>query len=171
MKKVFLCLISIAVLLTGVVSVSQAQVFKLSLWGDICIPNESTTGGLELAIGTQTQEVSGVQLAFIYAQADELVGLQSALVSMTNDGQGIQWSFVNLSDKFQGGQLSAIVNWSKDVTGLQLGWVNNSESMNGLQLGFVNIAGQMKGLQIGLVNIIKNNYEFFPVFPFFNFCF
>ncbi|MDD5102450.1 MAG: hypothetical protein PHH62_05660 [Endomicrobiaceae bacterium] len=170
MKKIFLGLIAVAVLLTGAVSVSQAQVFKLSLWGDICIPNESKTGGLELAIGTQTQEVIGVQLAFIYAQADELVGLQSALVSMTNNGQGVQWSFVNLADKFQGAQLSA-VNWSKDVTGFQLSWVNNAESINGLQIGFVNIAGQMKGLQIGLVNIIKNNYEFFPVFPFFNFCF
>lgn len=170
MKKVFLGLIAIAVLLTGAVSVSQAQVFKLSLWSDICVPNESKTGGLELAIGTETKEVSGVQLAFIYAQADKLTGVQFALVSKTNDGQGVQWSFVNLADKFQGGQLSA-VNWSKDVTGLQFGWVNNTESMNGLQLGLVNIAGQMKGLQLGLVNIIKNNPEFLPVFPFFNFCF
>lgn len=170
MKKIFFCLIAVTVLLSITAGVSQAQVFKLSLWGDICVPKEAKTTGLELAIGTQTREVEGVQFAFLYAQADEIKGLQCALASNTYDGKGVQWSFVNLADKFQGAQLSA-VNWSKDVEGLQLGWVNNTDSMNGLQLGFVNIAGQMKGLQIGLVNIIKNNPEFLPVFPFFNFCF
>lgn len=170
MKKLFFCLIAVTVLLGGAVSLSQAQVFKLSLWGDICVPKDSKTSGLELAIGTQTGEVEGVQLAFLYAQADKMQGVQWALVSKTSDGKGVQWSFVNLADKFQGAQFSA-VNWSKDVEGVQFGWVNNTDSMNGLQLGFVNITGQMKGLQLGLVNIIKNNPEFLPVFPFFNFCF
>lgn len=156
MKKVFLGLIAVAAILTCTVSISQAQVVKLSLWGDICVPNEDYTGGLELAIGTETQSVDGVQLAFIYAQADKFRGLQSALVSSTKDGQGVQWSFVNLADQFQG---------------VQLGFVNKTKDMKGLQWGFVNYTETMKGLQIGLVNIIKNNPTFLPVFVFVNFSF
>lgn len=170
MRKMYFCLMAVAVLLAGAANISQAQIFKLSLWDDISIPNESKTTGLELAIGTQTEDVQGVQLAFIYAQADKFCGLQLALVSNTDNGCGVQMSFVNLAGDFTGGQLSA-VNWSKDVKGLQLGLVNKTEAMNGLQLGLVNITGQMKGLQLGLVNIIKNNPQFLPVFPFFNFCF
>lgn len=112
MKKFMLVLLAVA-LLGGV---SQAQVIKLSLWGDICVPNENYTGGLELAIGTETQAVDGVQLAFIYAQSDNMRGLQSALVSSTKDGQGVQLSCVNLAEKFQGAQFG-FVNWSEDVTG------------------------------------------------------
>ena len=152
MKKILLVLLAV-VLLGGV---AQAQVIKLSLWGDICVPNEDYTGGLELAIGTETQAVDGVQLAFIYAQTDKLRGLQSALVSSTKDGQGVQWSVVNLADQFQGAQFG-LVNWSKDVKGLQWGFINYTETM--------------KGLQIGLVNIIKNNPTFLPVFVFVNFSF
>ena len=152
MKKLMLVLLAV-VLLGGV---AQAQVFKLSLWGDICVPNENYTGGLELAIGTETEAVDGVQLAFIYAQADKMRGLQSALVSSTKDGQGVQWSLLNLSEKFQGAQL---------------GWINMSKDMTGLQLGLINYTDNMNGIQLGFINIIKNNPNFLPVFVFFNFCF
>lgn len=152
MKKVLLVLLAV-VLLGGA---AQAQVIKLSLWGDICVPNEDYTGGLELAIGTETPAVDGVQLAFIYAQADKMRGLQSAIVSSTKDGQGVQWSVVNLADKFQGAQL---------------GWVNWTKDMKGLQLGLVNYTEEMKGIQLGFINIIKNNPSFLPAFVFFNFCF
>ena len=152
MKKILLVLLAV-VLLGGV---AQAQVIKLSLWGDICVPNEDYTGGLELAIGTETEAVDGVQLAFIYAQADKMRGLQSALVSSTKDGEGVQWSFLNLSEKFQGAQL---------------GWINMSKDMTGLQFGLVNYTDNMNGLQLGFINIIKNNPNFLPVFVFFNFCF
>ena len=152
MKKILLVLLTV-VLFGGV---AQAQIFKLSLWDQICVPNEDYTSGLELAIGTQTQAVDGVQLAFIYAQADKMRGLQSALVSSTKDGQGVQWSFLNLSEQFQGAQL---------------GWINVSEDMTGLQLGLVNYTENMKGIQLGFINIIKNNPNFLPVFVFFNFCF
>jgi hypothetical protein len=152
MKKLMLVLLAV-VLLGGV---AQAQVFKLSLWDKICVPNEDYTGGLELAIGTQTQAVDGVQLAFIYAQADKMRGFQSALVSSTKDGQGVQWSLLNLSEKFQGAQL---------------GWINTSKDMTGLQLGLINYTDNMNGIQLGFINIIKNNPNFLPVFVFFNFCF
>ena len=154
MKKVVLSWVAVFMLFA--VS-AQAQVFKLSLWGDICVPNGDYTGGLEIGIGTQTGEVKGVQFAFIYAQADKFTGLQWGLVNNTNDGLGAQLGFVNLA---------------QDMKGLQYGFVNWTKgNMTGLQLGFINYTETMKGIQLGLVNIIKNNKQFLPVFVFFNFCF
>ncbi len=170
MKKVVLGLFVAAVVLMGAAS-AQAQVIKLSLWDDICIPNEDYTGGLELAIGTQTREVEGVQLALIYAQADKFTGVQWGLVNNTNDGLGVQWGFVNLAQDMKGVQLSA-VNWTKgNLMGVQWGWVNYADNVTGVQFGLVNWANTMKGVQLGLVNVIKNNTMFLPVFVFFNFCF
>ena len=154
MKKVVLSLVAVFMLFA--VS-AQAQVFKLSLWDDICVPNEDYTGGLEIGIGTQTGEVKGVQFAFIYAQADKFTGAQLGFVNNTNDGLGIQYGCVNLA---------------QEMKGAQLGFVNRTKGkMTGAQLGFVNYTESMKGIQLGLVNIIKNNTQFLPVFVFFNFCF
>ncbi|MBQ2219688.1 MAG: hypothetical protein II417_02705 [Elusimicrobia bacterium] len=154
MKKVVLSLVAVVMLCAAA---QAAQPIKLSLWGPICIPNGDTTTGLEIAIGTQTQEVKGVQLALIYAQADKFTGAQLGFVNNTNDGLGIQYGCVNLAQEMKGAQLG-FVNWTKG-------------KMTGAQLGFVNYTESMKGLQIGLVNIIKNNTQFLPVFVFFNFCF
>ena len=154
MKKVVLSLVAVVMLCAAA---QAAQPIKLSLWGPICVPNGDTTTGLEIAIGTQTQEVKGLQLALIYAQADKFTGVQYSLVTNTNDGLGAQLGFVNLA---------------QDMKGLQYGFVNWTKGkMTGLQLGFVNYTESMKGVQIGLVNIIKNNPQFLPVFVFFNFCF
>ena len=131
MKKVVLSLVAVFMLFA--VS-AQAQVFKLSLWGDICVPNGDTTTGLEIAIGTQTQEVKGVQLALIYAQADKFTGAQLGFVNNTNDGLGIQYGCVNLAQEMKGAQLG-FVNWTKGkMTGLQLGFVNYTESMKVFRL-------------------------------------
>ncbi|MBO7610917.1 MAG: hypothetical protein J6T23_01755 [Elusimicrobia bacterium] len=154
MKKVVLSLVAVVMLCAAA---QAAQPIKLSLWGPICIPNGDTTTGLEIAIGTQTQEVKGVQLALIYAQADKFTGVQYSLVTNTNDGLGAQLGFVNLAQEMKGVQWGC-VNWTKG-------------KMTGAQLGLVNYTESMKGLQLGLVNIIKNNTQFLPVFVFFNFCF
>ena len=154
MKKVVLSLVAVVMLCAAA---QAAQPIKLSLWGPICGPNGDTTTGLEIAIGTQTQEVKGLQLALIYAQADTFKGVQYSLVTNTNDGLGAQLGFVNLAQEMKGLQYG-FVNWTKG-------------KMTGLQLGFVNYTESMKGVQIGLVNIIKNNPQFLPVFVFFNFCF
>ena len=154
MKKVVLSLVAVVMLCAAA---QAAQPIKLSLWGPICIPNGDTTTGLEIAIGTETQEVKGVQLALIYAQADKFTGAQLGLVNNTNDGLGIQWGLLNMA---------------QEMKGAQLGWVNWTKGkMTGAQLGIVNYTESMKGLQLGLVNIIKNNTQFLPVFVFFNFCF
>ena len=153
MKRVVLSLVAVVMLFA--VS-AQAQVFKLSLWDDICIPNGDYTGGLELGIGSQTQSVDGVQLGIIYSQAGKLQGVQLGLINNTDDGIGVQWGLANIA---------------QDFTGAQVGFVNYAKETTGLQLGFVNYTETMKGLQLGLVNIIKDNKMFLPVFVIFNFCF
>ena len=153
MKRVVLSLVAVVMLFA--VS-AQAQVFKLSLWDDICIPNGDYTGGLELGIGSQTQAVDGVQLGIIYSQAGKLQGVQLGLVNNTDDGIGVQWGLANIA---------------QDFTGAQVGFVNYAKETTGLQLGFVNYTETMKGLQLGFVNIIKDNKMFLPVFVIFNFCF
>lgn len=168
MKKVVLSLVAVFMLFA--VS-AQAQVFKLSLWGDICVPNEDYTGGLELGIGSETEAVDGVQWGIIYSKAGKLQGVQLGLVNNTDDGTGVQWGLVNLAQDFTGIQYG-FVNWTKgEFTGAQLGFINYSKQVTGLQWGFVNYTETMKGIQLGLVNIIKNNTMFLPVFVFFNFCF
>ena len=153
MKRVVLSLVAVVMLFA--VS-AQAQVFKLSLWDDICIPNGDYTGGLELGIGSQTQSVDGVQLGIIYSQAGKLQGVQLGLVNNTDDGIGVQWGLANIA---------------QDFTGAQVGFVNYAKETTGLQLGFVNYTETMKGLQLGFVNVIKDNKMFLPVFVIFNFCF
>lgn len=183
MKKVVLSLV--AVLMLVAVS-AQAQVFKLSLWDTICVPNGDYTGGLEIGIGNNTQEVKGVQFAVIYAKANELTGVQMGLVTNNDSIKGVQWGFVNLSKEVTGLQWGC-VNWTKgEVTGAQLGLVNYAETVTGLQWGCVNWSNESKGLklglvnytetmnggiEIGLVNIIKNKPNFLPVFVIFNFGF
>ena len=182
MKKVVLSLVAVFMLFA--VS-AQAQVFKLSLWGDICVPNEDYTGGLELGIGSETEAVDGVQWGIIYSKAGKLQGVQLGIVNNTDDGLGVQWGLVNLAQNFKGIQWGG-VNWAKSeftggqlgfvnyadtFTGLQWGFINWAHNAKGLQFGFINYTESMKGLQLGLVNIIKNNTQFLPVFVFFNFCF
>ena len=168
MKKVVLSLVAVFMLFA--VS-AQAQVVKLSLWGDICVPNEDYTGGLEIGIGSETQAVDGVQWGIIYSYAGKLQGVQLGIVNNSDDGIGVQWGLANIAQDFKGIQLGA-VNWTKaNFTGVQWGWVNYADNVTGLQFGFVNWANTMKGVQLGLVNVIKNNTMFLPVFVFFNFCF
>ena len=105
MKKVVLSLVAVVMLCAAA---QAAQPIKLSLWGPICVPNGDTTTGLEIAIGTQTQEVKGVQLALIYAQADKFVGAQLGAVNNTNDGLGLKYGFVNLAQEMKGVQLGVV---------------------------------------------------------------
>ena len=155
MKKVVLSLVAVVMLCAAA---QASQPIKLSLWGPVCVPNGDTTKGLEIAIRTQTQEVVGLQLALIYAQADTFKGVQYSLVTNTNDGIGAQLGFVNLA---------------QDMKGLQYGFVNWTRgTFKGLQLGFLNYTNSMEGgVQIGLVNIIKNKPHMLPVFVIFNFGF
>jgi len=101
---------------------------KLSLLPQICVPAANTVHGLDFGIlGTQSKEVQGVQLSWIYNKVDnKMVGVQSSLIDLAGDVTGVQWGFFNSAD-----------------------------SVTGAQLGFVNITGTLNGIQIGLVNMIK----------------
>ena len=199
MKKVVLGLFVAAAVLMGAAS-AQAQVIKLSLWGDICVPNEDYTGGLELGIGSQTKAVDGVQLGIIYSQTNKLqgvqiglinstkeeIGVQFGLVNITESGIGFQEGLVNIAQNFKGEQYGCI-NWtSEDLIGLQfglldvikgtgkgaqIGVVNYATEFKGLQLGVVNWAKTINGVQVGLINVIENKPNFLPVFVIFNFGF
>lgn len=183
MKKVVLSLV--AVLMLVAVS-AQAQVFKLSLWDSICVPNGDYTGGLEIGIGSKTQKVEGVQFDFIYSRVGELTGVQFGLLSWADKFTGAQLGFVNIAEEFKGVQWGLVnytkgsfkgvqlgfVNYAPEFTGVQWGFVNWSNEAKGLKFGFVNYTETMNGgIEIGLVNIIKNKPNFLPVFIIFNFGF
>ena len=199
MKKIVLGLFVAAAVLMGAAS-AQAQVIKLSLWGDICVPNGDYTGGLELGFGNQTKAVDGVQLGIIYSQTDKLqgvqiglinstkeeIGVQFGLVNITENGIGFQEGLVNIAQNFKGEQYGCI-NWtSEDLIGLQfglldvikgtgkgaqIGVVNYAGEFRGLQLGVVNWTKTINGVQVGLINVIENKPNFLPVFVIFNFGF
>jgi len=169
MKKVVFSLVAVLML---VAASAQAQVFKLSLWGPICVPNGDYTGGLEIGIGSSTQEVEGVQFDFIYSRAEKLTGVQWGVVTIADEFTGVQLNVVGIAKEFKGLQWGGVNIASENFTGAQIGWVNYAKEFKGLQFGIVNWANTtMEGLQLGLVNVIKENKQFLPVFVIFNFCF
>jgi len=131
MKKVLvLIVLAFSVLLSFTVKSFAADMtpIKLSLLPQIEIPAANTVNGLDFGIlGTESNEVLGVQLAWIYGKVNnKMVGLQSALVDIGGEVTGVQWGFYN-----------------------------SAKSVEGAQLGFVNITGTLNGVQLGLVNMIK----------------
>jgi len=121
---VFFVLLSVAVKSFA----ADATPVKLSLLPQICIPSAKTVHGLDFGIlGTESKEVQGVQLSWIYNKVDnKMVGLQSSLIDIGGAVTGVQWGFYN-----------------------------SAESVTGAQLGFINITGTLNGIQFGLVNMIK----------------
>ncbi|MCL2388773.1 MAG: hypothetical protein FWC85_00135 [Elusimicrobia bacterium] len=154
MKKVLLALFAVSVF--AGVSFAQASPIKLSLIGDIAVPNTQDVRGLGLGIVSMTDNVVGLQWDWIFSSIGTMQGVQVGLVSHSRDFTGVQWSFVNFNNRAQGVMLGA-VNYAEDMRILQWGFVNYARNMNGLQLGFINYAENMRGVQIGLVNIIRNS--------------
>jgi hypothetical protein len=136
--------IALVTLAVGNVFAADKTPVKVSLFPKLAYPLAQTVHGLDLGlIATQTKEVQGVQLAWIYGSTTKkMVGLQTGFIT-TNQGEvtGAELSFVALNDG--------------KVTGLQYGFYNGAKNMTGLQLGFINVAETMKGVQVGLVNVIK----------------
>ena len=161
MKK----LLAVAVLLAAVSLPSMAATspIKLSLWGPIAWPAQDVAiKGLDLGIGSTTNDMTGLQFNFIYSEAKNLTGVQLGLVNQVDNGEGLQWGALNIATGHFSGVELGLVNWTGSVTGAQLGWVNYTDKLNGFQLGLVNYAGSIgEGLQIGLVNFAQNGW--FPV--------
>lgn len=150
---------------------------KLSVWDRIAVgvPNNNIdeVSGLDFGITSTTENVTGAQLDFFYANAkNSFTGVQwTWLLAVTPEFQGWQGAMVTMADRFTGLQSGLVtytkqdftgvqwgfVNITNAFTGAQLGFVNYAQSVNGLQFGFVNYAENMHGIQLGLANIIKNN--------------
>ena len=161
MKKVaflFFCLFA------ALPSFAQMQTghLKLSLWDNIAWAAPANTqiiSGVDLGIGSHTDEVTGAQLDLLMAQTRyELRGLSFAfLVNLTEQGTGAQLGAFNQSSHFTGAQLG-LFNKTERITGAQIGFFNMAESMHGLQFGFVNYAHNIRGLQIGILNVAENGW-------------
>lgn len=155
----------------------ESSYFKLSFWGKaaVGIPNHiGRVTGLDLGVGSSAQNVTGVQLDVLYAnaaerargvqwsfgfsRAEDLRGYQTAIYGQTRTGAGAMNAVINNSlESFSGVQLGWI-NVARRFEGLQFSFVNYAADLNGLQFGVVNYAEHVKGLQIGLVNIARNGW-------------
>lgn len=151
---------------------------KVSLWNTLAVaaPNHNIdeVKGLDLGIGSVTEEMTGLQFDFLYANAHrEFIGVQwSWIYAVTPEFKGWQGALLAHSDEFIGLQSGAVtyteqnfigaqwgfINITGGFEGAQLGFINYAKDANGLQLGFVNYAEHIYGLQIGLANIARNGY-------------
>ena len=144
MKKLLILAVA---LLASLPASAETGIFKLSLWDKTAIATPRNTHditGIDFGIGSAAKSVKGVQLDLVFSKANELKGVQSALLGKANHVTGVQFSAINLSDGY--------------VTGAQFGFFNSAEELHGVQLGFVNKVNTIKGLQVGLVNIAGNGY-------------
>ena len=143
MKKIVM-LLALA-LVAAPAFAGDSGILKLSLWGKklaVALPNHTqNVTGVELGIGSDTESLKGVQLDFVYSKADDLVGVQSALLGKASHVTGVQWSFINLSDGLVSGVQAGLYNQAEELHGLQFGLVNNVKTIHGLQIGLVNLAG------------------------------
>ncbi|MDR0645575.1 MAG: hypothetical protein LBG46_00875 [Elusimicrobiota bacterium] len=152
-------LLAAAVLIAAFAANAAAESpVKLSLFDQIAWPQTEKANVVIGLIDNNTPAVHGVDLNLFSARTDELRGLQSAWIyNRATDMKGLQYSIVTRTDNAVGVELG-VANFAGTFTGLQYGFYNKADNFTGLQLGFVNNINTIdKGLQIGLVNIIHNN--------------
>jgi hypothetical protein len=175
MKKILLVAVMVVMFANSVFA--SATPFKLSLWGKkIALPPIEDVYGIELGLASYSPVVRGVQYNVLFSKSDDMIGVQSSLVTrsgkflglqmgflnLTNhDGDfgGIQFGLINRAKSFKGLQFAAFFNKvDEEMNGLQLGLVNSATNFRGVQIGLVNTARNAKGVQIGLINIMRNSY-------------
>lgn len=83
-------------------------------------------------------------MAWIINLANDVYGVQSALLTKAENLNGAQLGFVNMSNH--------------SATGVQFGLFNQAEYIHGAQIGFVNYAKTIEGLQVGILNIAENGW-------------
>lgn len=159
MKKLFVLFFC---LLAAGTSFAQPGTLKFSLWDQISWATPANTQviqGLDLGVGSHTDEVTGLQFDLVMAQTRyELRGASFAwLVNLAEQGTGAQMASITKSTHFTGAQFG-LVNLADRMTGAQLGFFNQAEYVSGLQFGFVNYAKNIRGLQIGLLNVAENGW-------------
>lgn len=176
MKKLVLAL-CLAVALVPSMAYGNSNV-KVSLWDRLAVaaPNNNIdqVKGIDLGLGSTADEITGVQLDFIYSSAKnnvagvqwawiyaftpEFKGWQSAIFSHSHEFVGLQSSFVNYNEQTFTGVQWGFLNVANSFEGAQAGFVNYAKDVTGLQLGFVNYAEHIYGIQIGLANIARNGF-------------
>lgn len=150
---------------------ADTGVLKLSLWDKTAIATPANTQditGIDFGIGSTSAAVTGLQMDLLFAQTEyELSGVSTAwIISMANEVRGVQLAMLTKAENLQGAQLGLANLNRQSVTGVQFGFFNQAEYANGLQLGFVNYAKTIDGLQVGILNIAENGW--FPAMIFVN---
>ncbi len=176
MKKLVLTL-CLAVVATSAMAYGNSNI-KVSLWDRIAVAapenNIDEVKGLDFGLGSTAEEITGVQLDFIYANAKnnfagvqwayihavtpEFKGWQGALYAKSREFIGLQSGLVTHNEHTFTGVQWGFVNLANSFEGAQLGFVNYSKDVTGVQLGFVNYAEHIYGIQIGLANIARNGF-------------
>ncbi len=139
------------------VSCFASSIFKLSLWDKISIPQADSVEGLDFGIiGSQTATNVGIQWVWIYAQSDDMTGVQGAFITNAKKIKGGQGGFLAYADKVEGYQ-GGLITYAEHIEGAQFGFINIAKNIKGSQFGFINLAFNMeKGFQFGLINYIQN---------------
>lgn len=150
---------------------ADTGVLKLSLWDKTAIATPANTQditGIDFGIGSTSAAVTGLQMDLLFAQTEyELSGVSTAwIISMANEVRGVQLAMLTKAENLQGAQLGLVNMNRQELTGLQFGFFNQAEYVKGLQLGFVNYAKTIDGLQVGILNIAENGW--FPAMIFVN---
>lgn len=150
---------------------ADTGVLKLSLWDKTAIATPANTQditGIDFGIGSTSAAVTGLQMDLLFAQTEyELSGVSTAwIISMANEVRGVQLAMLTKAENLQGAQLGLANLNRQSMTGVQFGFFNQAEYANGLQLGFVNYAKTIDGLQVGILNIAENGW--FPAMIFVN---
>jgi hypothetical protein len=127
--------------------------------------------GLSLGLlGDRIVRLRGVQLALVYALADQEVrGAQLAIAvnfaygtlagmqlaggaNFADEVRGVQLALgINVAGRLRGAQL-AILNDAADGRGVQAGLFNKGSRIDGLRVGLTNRADEVRGLQVGILN-------------------
>lgn len=150
---------------------ADTGVLKLSLWDKTAIATPANTQditGIDFGIGSTSAAVTGLQMDLLFAQTEYgLSGVSTAwIISMANEVRGVQLAMLTKAENLQGAQLGLANLNRQSMTGVQFGFFNQAEYANGLQLGFVNYAKTIDGLQVGILNIAENGW--FPAMIFVN---
>ena len=121
MKKIVSVIILLAIVGTNAAAETP---LKFALLPDIGIPQDNNLVGLELGFADTMNDVTGLQLCWIYnGSRGKVTGAQIGLVNTCDSLTGIQWGFYNKA---------------QSVTGFQIGVINQTSRMNGIQIGLLN---------------------------------
>lgn len=145
---------------------------------------QETLNGLELAIMSQSENINGLQIAFLNIMSENVKGMQLGFFSMGQELKVFQLNAYNFYSTSSGVQIGIGNIGGYDTHGLQLGGGNFvGDGSTGAQIGIVEYCDKYEGFQMGILNISSDsssdlfqigliNYcdnGFLSVFPFFNF--